>query len=120
MFERHAAHVDLAVDAVEVFGASLDLHRLQAALLQLALQQGDELLRIRLPLLALDLHHPRDVPIRVRVEGLEREVLQLVAHLVDAQPGGKRRVNVPRLHGYPPALHRLHELDGLHVVQAVG
>ena len=56
----------------------------------------------------------------LRVQHAEREVLQLLAHLVHAHAGGERRVDVDRLLG--DALARLgrHVLQRAHVVQPVG
>ena len=50
----------------------------------------------------------------------EREVLQLLAHVLHAHASGERRVDVERLAGDALALVRRHEAQRAHVVQAVG
>ena len=58
--------------------------------------------------------------IGLRIELAERQVLQLLAHLVHAHAPGKRRIDVDRLlRGAPPRLRR-HEVERAHVVQPVG
>ena len=50
----------------------------------------------------------------------EGEVLELVAHLLDAHAAGERRVDVERLLGDALALVGRHEAERAHVVQPVG
>ena len=56
----------------------------------------------------------------LRIEVLERQILELLAHLLDAHAAGKRRVDVEGLLGDALALVGRHELERAHVVQAVG
>ena len=63
---------------------------------------------------------PADRLVGVRVEVLEGEVLELLAHLLDAHAAGQRRVDLERLLGDAVALVRRHELQRAHVVQPVG
>ncbi len=55
----------------------------------------------------------------LRVELLEGEVLQLVAHLLHAHAAGQRRIDVDGLLGGAAAGLRRHVAQGAHVVQAV-
>ena len=50
----------------------------------------------------------------------ERQILELVAHLLDAHAAGERRVDLERLLGDALALLGRHEMERAHVVQAVG
>ena len=59
-------------------------------------------------------------PVGLRIELAERQVLQLLAHLVHADAAGERRVDVDRLLGAAPARLRRHVVERAHVVQAVG
>ena len=63
------------------------------------------------------LHHHR---IGFRIERAERQVLELLAHLLHAHAAGERRIDVERLLGDAAARRRRHELQRAHVVQAVG
>ena len=56
----------------------------------------------------------------LRIEDAEGMVLQLVAHALHAHAPGERRIDLHRLLGDARALLLRHELDGAHVVQAVG
>ena len=55
-----------------------------------------------------------------RIELAERQVLELLAHLVHAHAAGERRIDVERLLGDAPARLRRHVRERAHVVQAVG
>ncbi len=57
---------------------------------------------------------------RLRVDDAKGQLLQLLAHVVHAHPPGQRRVDFERLLGVPLARLLRHELEGPHVVQAVG
>ena len=50
----------------------------------------------------------------------EGKILELVAHALHAHAPGERRIDLHRLLGDARALLLRHELDGAHVVQAVG
>ncbi len=63
---------------------------------------------------------PADRLVGLRVEVLEGQILQLLAHFLDAHAAGERRVDVEGLLGDPLPLLRRHELQRAHVVQAVG
>ena len=83
--------------------------------------------------LALDLRHhalaarcKRRQPLAddaesVRVELMERQVLELLAHLVHAHAAGERRIDVERLLGDAACRDSTgHEIERAHVVEAVG
>jgi hypothetical protein len=76
----------------------------------------DELLAPRAELLEV----ARDRLEGLRVDVLEGQVLQLLAHLLDPHAAGERRIDLQRLLGDALALLGRHELEGAHVVQAVG
>ena len=61
-----------------------------------------------------------DELIGVRHQGAKREVLELVAHALHAHAAGERGIDVERVLGDSGALVLRHELEGAHVVQAVG
>ena len=63
---------------------------------------------------------PADGLVGFRVEMAEGEVLELVAHLLDAHAAGERRVDVEGLLGDALALVGRHEAERAHVVQPVG
>ena len=54
------------------------------------------------------------------IELVERQVLELLAHLMHAHAAGERRVDVERFLGDAPARLRRHVLQRAHVVQPVG
>ena len=56
----------------------------------------------------------------VGIELAERQVLELLAHLMHAHAAGERRIDVERLLGGAPARFRRHVRERAHVVQAVG
>ncbi len=57
---------------------------------------------------------------RLRHQLLEGELLELVAHVLHAHAAGERGVDVQGLLGDPPALVGGHEMQGAHIVEAVG
>ena len=54
------------------------------------------------------------------IDDAESQLLELLAHVVHAHSPGQRRVNFQRLLGRPLARRLRHELQGAHVVEAVG
>ena len=56
----------------------------------------------------------------VRIELAERQVLELLAHLLHAHAAGERRIDIERLFRHPPPRLRRHVMQGAHVVQTVG
>ena len=55
-----------------------------------------------------------------RIELAERQVLELLAHLMHAHAAGERRIDFQRLLGDAPARLGRHVVERAHVVQAVG
>ena len=96
LVELLAALDHLLVDRIEVLGAAEDLGA-DAGLLELARQNLARLRDVGLALGALLSHHRRDLLVLARVERLEREVLELPLHLLDAEPVGERRVDLEGL-----------------------
>ena len=80
------------------------------------LDLADELLLIAAGALQLALEHA----VAVRIEGAKTEVLELQLHRVQTQALGDRRVDLERLAGDAPPLHRRHHAERAHVVHAVG
>jgi hypothetical protein len=87
---------------------------------ELARQVLAGLVDVALALLALLGHEPLDLLVLARVQGREREVLELPLDRVDAEAVGDRRVDVERLARLVHLLLLGHRLDRAHVVQAVG
>ena len=56
----------------------------------------------------------------LRHERSEREIFQLVAHVLHAHAAGERRINVERLLGNAFALVGWHKMQRAHIVQPVG
>ncbi len=65
-------------------------------------------------------HHLLDLGVPPRVQGGERQVLQLPLDVLDAEPVGQRGVDVEGLLGGALLLPVRHGGDGPHVVQPVG
>ena len=63
------------------------------------------------------LHHHR---IGFRIERMERQILELLAHLLHTHAAGERRIDIERLLGDAAARGVRHEFQRAHVVQAVG
>ena len=115
--DRVALH--LPPDRIGLFLPALDLD-LDAAPRELVLQlvgdTGDQRAVLRLqPFEPVD-----DELVGVRHQIAEREVLQLVAQALHAHAAGQRRVDIERVLRNPRAPVLWHELQGSHVVQAVG
>ncbi len=102
-----------------MFCASDDLGR-DVDLVELRLQHGGRLTDVRLPVAAPLRHHRLDLGVLARVQRLEREVLELPLHLVDAEPVRERRVDLERLLRLLDLLLLAEVLDRAHVVQPVG
>ncbi len=93
---------------------------LDPELLQLLPQQHREIGDARLALFAAGLHQARDLLVRPRVEGLEREILELPLHLLDTETVGKRGIDLKRLGRDPLLLRGRQRRERAHVVEAVG
>ena len=120
LVEVDALSAQLEVDAVQALDAAVDGHDGHLGLGELgadgAAQLLDEALR-RAPAL-VDL--VAQFLVRPGLEGLERELLELVLDLAHAEPVGDRRVDVQGLAGDPLALLVGHVPERAHVVEAVG
>ena len=119
LLERDLLALGLLVDRVGPLLAPLH-HRLDAALLQplreVALDLGDQ--RAVAPLQPFEA--PHDGLVVLGLQLVEGQVLELLAHVLHAHAAGERRIDVQRLLGDPRALVCLHEMQGAHVVEAVG
>ena len=114
-----APRAHLVVDRVEVLGPPRDLGLDSGgaeAVPEPQAHAGQELLA----LLAPHLHAPGQVLVGAGIERFETQVLELALDARDPQAVGERRVDLAGLGG--DALHLLgaQELDGAHVVDAIG
>ena len=117
--ERGALAQHLAVDAVEVLLAGVDLGGYAGGLQggrELLGDAGEELALVAAGAFERALEHP----VALRIERTEAEVLELELHRVEAEPLGERGVDVERLAGDGAAPLGRHRADGAHVVQPVG
>ena len=99
--------------------AADDLRR-DVDLVELGLEHGRGLAHVRLAVGAALGDHRLDLGVLARVQRLEREVLELPLHLVDAEPVRERRVDLERLLRLLHLLLLAEVLDRAHVVQPVG
>ena len=82
---------------------------------QLAFDVADELAIVRLEIVEPRLDHG----VGFGHQGLESQILQLVAHMLHAHAPGERGIDVQRFLRHPGPLLRGHEMQGAHVVQAI-
>ena len=119
LLEGHILALHLAVDAVDVFGATVDF--------------GFDALRVQgRPQQTLHFVHPLDTlrpllghrvgefPVDARLQIAEAQILQFPFDLPDAQPVGKRSENFQSLSGNPSPLVVRLPLQRAHIVQPVG
>ena len=111
--------VQLPVDAVDALEPGLYL-ALDAGLLQLFGDAGlGQVQKVREAVVLL-LQIVRNLLVAHRVQDLQRPVLQLPLDPLHTQPVGQGGVDLHGLHGDVPLLLLPLELDGAHIVQAVG
>ena len=111
--------VQLPVDAVDALEPGLYL-ALDAGLLQLFGNAGlGQVQKVREAVVLL-LQIVRNLLVAHRVQDLQRPVLQLPLDPLHTQPVGQGGVDLHGLHGDVPLLLLPLELDGAHIVQAVG
>ena len=114
--DRFALH--LAPDRVRALLPAVDFG-LDAAVDELA---GELLLDIgdQVPIALRKRVQPRQHHVvGVRIELAERQVLQLLPHVMHAHPGSERRIDVERFLRDPPPRVRRHKVESAHVVQAI-
>ncbi len=109
----------LLIDAVEVFG-SAGHFGLDAFFFEDLADERDHLVDVFLPRGFLFRHVALELIINLRMEMLEREVLQLVLDPGDAETMGERGVDVERLLRRGELLLHRHMVESPHVVRAVG
>ena len=117
--ELAALHDHLLVDGVEVLRAAGDLGvdpQLGEPLAHLLEHLGEVEVALGRP----GGHHVVDLGVALRVHRRERQVLELLPHLLHPEPVGQRRVDVERLAGGALLLELRHRRDRAHVVEAVG
>ncbi len=103
LVELLAPHDHLLVDAPQVLRAPGDL-RLDPGLGKPGTHQREDLGELDLASWSAGRDHLRDLGEPFGVEGLEREILQLPFHFLDAQAMRQGRVDVPGLLGSPALL----------------
>ena len=117
--ELAALHDHLLVDGVEVLRPAGDLG-VDAQLGQALADLLEHLGEVEVALGAAHGHHVVDLGVALGVERGEREVLELLAHLLHAEAVGQGGVDVDRLAGRALLLPRRHRRDRAHVVEPVG
>ena len=93
--------------------------RLDAGRLELRLELGDRPLDVAFAALASRVEELGELAEALRLEHLEREVLELPLHLPDAEPFGERRVDLHGLASDADLLLRGQRVERPHVVQPV-
>ena len=117
--KRRALAQHLAIDAVEMLFASVDLGRdlrLGERRRNALRDAAEEFLLVAAGALQCSF----DDAVPLRVEGVEAKILELEFHGVEAKPFGERRVDVERFASDGAAARQRHALDGAHVVQPIG
>ena len=99
--------------------APLDV-RFDPEFLQLAAQGRRDAVDQRLPLTSTRFDQARDLSVRPRVERLERQILELPLHILNAEAVRERRVDLQRLGRDPPLLLLGERSERAHVVETVG
>ena len=90
------------------------------AAFELRLELGDRPLDVALAALASRVEELGELAEPLRLEDLEREILELPLHLPDPEPLGERRVDLHRLAGDPHLLLRRQRVQRPHVVEPIG
>ena len=117
--QRRALAQHLAVDAVEVLFAGVDLGRD----LRLGERSRDALRNASKEFFLVaagPLQRAFDDAVALRIECTEAEILELEFHGVEAEALGERRVDVERFAGDGATAYRRHAFDRAHVVQPIG
>ena len=111
-------HLHLAVDREDTLHTTADLG-LDALLRELLVELPAHLLDERLRGLGLLLDLLREVLVGLRLEELERELLQLFAHAADAEAMREGHEDLLRLSRFFDLLLARHVLERAHVVEAI-
>ena len=93
--------------------------RLDVAFAQVGVDPLDHLVQVGVPRRGPLGDQPNDLVVPLRVEGREREILQLPLDRIHAEPVGERRHHLQRLPGLPLLLGGRQEPERAHVVQPV-
>ena len=117
--ELLALHHHLLVDAPQVLRAAGDLGH-DAQLFQPAPHVFEHLREIQLALRRAVRHHVVDLGVALRMQRGEREVLELLLHVLHAEAVRQRRVDVDRLASDALLLARGQRGERRHVVEPVG
>ncbi len=117
--ELRGLALHLLPDAVDVLRAALEVG-VDAGGLEPRLELVDRPLDEGLATLAAGVEQLRELAEALRLEGLERQVLQLPLDLPDPEPLGERGVDLEGLARDPELLLRRQAAQGPHVVEAVG
>ena len=119
LVELLAPHDHLLVDAPEVLRAPGDLG-LDPRLGEAGANDGEYVGELDFAPRGACGDHLSDLTESLRVERLEREILQLPLHFLDPEPVRQRRVDVPSLLCGPALLPLGHHRQRPHVVEPVG
>ena len=119
LVERLLLALHLAPDAEQVLRTAADFTTLKASLSQAVVEQCDGDPQPLLPLTALAGHLLLDLPERLRLQQLERQVLQFPLEATDAQPIGQGGIDLAGLPGNALALLVFERPKGPHVVKPI-
>ena len=119
LVERPPLHDHLLVDAPELLGPAGHPAG-NSQLGQTALHLADQLCQVEVPLRRTVLDHLVDLAVPLGMQRGQRQVLELVLHLLHSQPVGQRGVDVHGLLGHALLLVLREGGQGPHVVEAVG
>src|SRR5690606_8273347 len=115
--ERLVPLLHLLVDRPEMFGTATDLDLADATGRQFALQRFPQAFDRLAPLLPLGGDLTRQTDVVIRLEKLERQILQLGLDLRHTEAVSQRRVNLTGFGGDPPPTLLTQMLERPHVME---
>ncbi len=120
LVEIDRLRLQLFPDGIQAFDAALEAQERHLCLFHFLLDRSGHIVEKRFVGSAAFFQLRGQVAIVVRVEMLERKILQLAAQFSHTQPMRDRRVDIHCLLRDPPALFGVQIFQSAHVVQAIG